>query len=797
MVEKLSVNLPIARLRRYDGKPQYLEDHLNNVGNYSEIFTLEIGLNKVGRILGLLHDFGKASNEFINYVYSDDKSKKGKVDHRTAGAQYLKKITHSNKIDSEKKLAIELLELVIISHHGGLIDCICDSDNKLKIELNKSFEKTHLNEAESIIDKELLNLVNTLITEAVDSLEEHICCIFKNVSEKVGMFRVGLLARFLLSCLVDADHTDARRFEFPFNNKYENLTDRVSWCELSNRFYAKLSTFDNKTDINSLRVHISRQCSIAANRPRGAYTLTAPTGGGKTLSSFRFALEHRELHKMKRIIYILPYTSIIDQNASELRKILEFQEEEGTIVLEHHSNLNPEIHMEVIEGPWKISSENWDSPIIFTTLVHFLNSIYSNNIHDIVRMHRLANSVIIFDEVQNLPLKTIYLFNEIVNFLVYHCESTILFCTATQPLLSRKFLKHPVILSDNSEIMHDITKFSKKIMRTEIILKMDTVGIDVEEISAIVQSEIKMNSSILIIVNTKSKAKELFQNLRYHLDDDINMIHLSANMCPVHRMKKIDSMKELLDSKIKVICVSTQLIEAGVDIDFNMVIRSLSGLDSIVQAAGRCNRHGKMDRLGKVYVVNLNENLNNLKEISDGRKYASRVFREEGDNFKGQITSNMLNSYFEYYFNDKTVEKEMSYPIGTENMMSLLSDNLHKYSRYLNSTNEELLLRQSFKTANENFFVIGEKRAIIVQYDDRSKEIIRNLSSEYIDNSYKGLLREAQKYSINIFENVFKNMEIDRKVAPTKVEGVFYLCDGNYCETFGLNETAVMDLRCV
>ena len=327
-----------------------------------------------------------------------------------------------------------------------------------------------------------------------------------------------------------------------------------------NKYLSKLTAENNKSDkaIIELRNDISRQCAEAGLREIGIYTLEVPTGGGKTLSSLRFALEHARKHNLDRIIYVIPYLSILSQTAIEMRSALNADNE---TVLEHHSNVLP-------DDPeyYKLHTDRWDSPIILTTQVQFLESVFSAKGSDLRKLHNMARSVIIFDEIQTLPVKCVHLFNSILNFLNKVCGTTILLCTATRPLLDK--VSHPVILSEHPSI----AVCGKIPRRNEIVNALRPAGYSYEELTDFILE--KHIASTLIIVNTKTAARSLYLQLRSRAK---NVLHLSTNMCPSHRDYVISNLRCMLSRGESVICVATQLIEAGVNISFECVIRDLQG----------------------------------------------------------------------------------------------------------------------------------------------------------------------------------------------------------------------------
>jgi CRISPR-associated endonuclease/helicase Cas3 len=386
----------IAHQRESDGKEQSLEAHLLGVSIIAKSLAGKIGLQDQGELIGLLHDLGKYSKEFQDYLksavglieqdeddYVDAKSKKGKVDHSTAGAQLIWQ--DLSKQGQLGQIIGQILSLCIASHHSGLIDCLSSDTNSLGEDvigrrMNKVNDRTHLQEALTKADDSIISRAKALtgkpdMLSAIQAVLAKIVRFapIKNDKSTVAQQQFGLLVRFLFSCLIDADRVDSADFESPKAAKLRAHGRYTEWNVLCERLEKHLAGFKPSKKIDPLRCDISNHCHNAASRDKGIYPLTVPTGGGKTLASLRFALHHAKIHKMDRVIYVIPFTSIIDQNAEVVRSILEPQgTEPSSIVLEHHSNLTPE------EQSWrgKILSENWDAPVIYTTSVQLLETLF-------------------------------------------------------------------------------------------------------------------------------------------------------------------------------------------------------------------------------------------------------------------------------------------------------------------------------------------------------------------------------------------------------------------------------------
>ncbi len=389
----------IAHQRKQDGAEQSLEEHLFGVAETAKSFAAKIRLEEQGELIGLLHDLGKYSKEFQIYFRSavglinpdeddfvDARGLKGKVDHSTAGAQLVwEELSTRGQLG---KIAGQILDLCIASHHSGLINCLSSDTKSVGADvfakrMQKLDDRTHLQEArrnmDTVIAERFRELANN--PKIIDGIKESIrqvaiCDIRSGIrphENPITQFKTGLLVRFLFSCLIDADRINTADFESPetagkrLNGKYSE------WNLLIDRLELHLQKFTDQYPIDEFRRRISDQCSQSATRDKGIFTLTVPTGGGKTLASLRFALRHAQRHEMDRVVYVIPFTSIIDQNADVVRKIFESSAdgvEPGSIVLEHHSNITPE------EQTWKskILSENWDAPVVYTTNVQLLET---------------------------------------------------------------------------------------------------------------------------------------------------------------------------------------------------------------------------------------------------------------------------------------------------------------------------------------------------------------------------------------------------------------------------------------
>jgi CRISPR-associated endonuclease/helicase Cas3 len=818
----------IAHVRKDNVEKQTLETHLLAVAVITKRLVSKIGVPLAGELIGLMHDFGKYSEEFQNYIGSatglinfdeddwvDSKAQKGKIDHSSAGAQWVYNTLKRYGNKTQGELCGQILAMCIASHHSGLIDCLkLDGENRFSKRIQKSDSLTHLAECESKADATVLNKAKELACEtAVRELDGLVKKIVQAVnhgqqdSATVQEFNLGYLTRFLFSCLIDADRMDSADFEFSKNASIRSQS-QPEWDIAISRLDQKLSTYSADTAIAQARKNISDTCFQRGEDKQGVYTLSVPTGGGKTLASLRFALQHAKQHKLDRIIYIIPYTSIIEQNASEVRSILERNDDTAPWVLEHHSSLEPEVQT------WrsKLTTENWDCPIVFTTMVQFLETNFSGGTRGVRRLHQLANSVLIFDEIQTLPISCTHLFCNAINFLSTYAKTTSVLCTATQPLLDQQIpiekgrLSIPNtnhLIGDASSTQALFDQFSRVDINPDIRSNGWTCG----EIAALAIDSFTTRGSCLVIVNTKDWAQKLYLACQANgLETDV-LFHLSTNQYPAHRKQILDKVRHRLKNKLPVLCISTQLIEAGVDISFATVVRFLAGLDSIAQAAGRCNRHGELKNAagelikGEVHVVNPDkENIDILVDIKVGQDKTKRILGEvPADELLHQET---MTQYFKYYFYERV--SEMSYPLKKEetSLLSLLSDNKeNNYAAKNNSlarVGKRPLLMQSFMEAGRQFKAIDAPTQAVIVRHGVGKQIVTDLCALHPDalKQRYDLLKEAQKYSVNVFPNVWKQLQAAQAVIEiASCDGMYYLDERHYSQAFGLSteQVALMD----
>ncbi|MGT2763852.1 CRISPR-associated helicase Cas3' [Streptococcus intermedius] len=765
----------LAHYEHETDKKQSLEEHSFNVANKAKGNAETIGQGDLLFLLGLYHDLGKADQKFQDKL---TKNPAMHVDHSYAGAKYLFRIIQIalNSVDSDKWIIGVFNEIVAytISAHHGVYDVPMSGEienssffanNKLRYRIQKKMKDYHFT---SDIVSFAHALEQGLLQYGYQNLNDLIHKAFENFQkgwEKLSIsddserdFYCSCFVRLYLSFLKDADILDTI-------NAYNLLLEPLSPQEyrpLQDSYYKSVedlyASFGNpKTELNRSRTIIGERVkSRGIEDTRGIYRLNLPTGAGKTNLSLRYAVHQMVNQHKTRFFYITPFLSVLEQNAAAIKKTIGKDS-----VLEHHSNVVQEkedfsdefgddTHQN-LQAQYLIDS--WDSPVVLTTMVQFFQTLFKTKSANIRRFSHLTNSVLILDEVQSLPIEVTTLFNLTLNFLSQVMNTTIVLCTATQPTYDSEVISHRLVYGGENAEQADIvtlTKSEQKVfIRTEL-RKFDDKD-KKSSLSELADVILESNQSTLIILNTKPAVAKLYQLLENQTERPL--YQLSTNMCAQHRLDVIEKIKSELNKDIPLICVSTQLIEAGVDVDFEHVIRSYAGIDSIVQAAGRCNREGKR-ALGRVTLVNLSdeeEDLTYLKEIRQKKDATESILFQR----TSPINVTELNTdFFEKYYADN--KEQMDYPISdNETIYDYLSQN--DYSTQLKTGK----LRQSFKTAGQKMDLIkDESIGVLVFYGD-AVEKLAILEEKLSENPYpfgselleiKQELKRLQPYTVNFRE---------------------------------------------
>lgn len=795
----------IAHMRKYDYKIQTVQEHLLTVSLLAKEYGKKAGFSSSAELSGFLHDMGKNTKAFSTYIENAVKETGEpleRIDHSTAGAKYLYETYYVDQPTTQEEaisnMVVEIVGMVILSHHSGLQNFIqtdgsqsdffrrvCREDLPYYKEVQEEFLSIPGNKAR----------VNKLFNEANEEMK----ALFPKLQQLFQTYPTGknsnfiffsLVMKYVFSCLIDADRTDSRRFDEGdttklhqsnqsfFKESYNHLMDQVNeWA----------TSPDASKPINKLRAEMSEQCDILAEEPSSIYQLSIPTGGGKTLASLRYALKHAELTGKDRIIYVVPYTTILEQNADAVRKTIKNKEK----VLEHHSNViddvesedDPDYYGKPHQKRMQLAIDNWDHPIIFTTMVQFLDTFYAKGTRKSRRLHNLTNAIVIFDEVQSVPVKHIPLFNNAVNFLHHFGKSSIILCTATQPSLTKT--SYPLMMDKDTEMVRGLTDVVKAFERVTIKSKVEKEGWDAGKISDFAIEELEDKQSLLIILNTKKAVLNVYQKLKEM--PNCSVYHLSTSMCPKHRKDILkEVIKKLEAKKEKVICISTQLIEAGVDISFECVVRSLAGLDSIAQAAGRCNRHAESEK-GIVYVIRAkDEALSKLPEIALGQEVTEEDVLSRRELATDLLSPAAIQTYFDFYLSKAGRKIKMADSKLNVELIELLN-HCPKYVAAIPNDSQKTLMTSMYKALESHFEVIeAPTTAVLVPYGE-GKELISNLNEDIHDyDKLNEYLKKAQQFSVNVYRHTLQDLAAEGLLVSLYNDSIYALKDGGYHEEYGL-----------
>ena len=680
----------IAHSENCNGEEQSMKQHSEGVAELMKSFALANDFAEIYSYCGLLHDIGKYSKGFQKYIRANG----DKEPHAKWGAYVARKNKFIN------------VAFPVIGHHAGLpnrdamfedLEICAKEENKWK-NIQQALEK------------------DDFIIPMCDN----------SPFDKIGdIFQKELFIRLLYSALVDADSLDTER-HFK-KEQYESRSSKTLDVDallaaLNNRF----ESFTQDTPLNKLRTEVRLYAQRRANDDQGCFSMTLPTGMGKTLTSLNWALHHAKAHpNIKRIVIVLPFLSIIDQTANELKNIFK----DFDVILEHHSNVIYEEASEeeiYCKDSKYLATENWDYPIVITTAVQFFESLFSNQRSKCRKLHNLQDSIVIFDEIQTLPVNLAACTMSMLNDMLHLCRCSFLFCTATQPdFQKRKDFSGIERITPLVENPATIFASTKRVKYNAID------DYKPQSFESIADCVVEQQNSVLIVCNTKKKAMAMFECLKTR--SEIPVLHLSTNMCQIHRMEVINKVRQMLKSGEKLILCSTQLIEAGVDIDFPVVFRELALLESIIQSAGRCNREGKLKE-GQVYLFQLEDQSQPSSQYETFAKYAQSCYKGN----ESRLTE--ADFYSEYY--PKIISLYVEKDSITSKRKELMYQDVADMYRIINNNTITLFL---------------------YKYDDESQRLYTEIKDkEYL--SRKDYQRITQ-YSIQVFDRFTKNNA--NKIATT------------------------------
>lgn len=734
--------------RTEGGEEQSLYDHVEGVALQIRRNLTEAGLKQLiplGELLGRLHDAGKAQPAFQRYIRGESAAK---APHSAAGALLATSLLYKFSVElGLKKLprTSQLLAYAISGHHRGLYN-YAELQNKLEeVDCKDRCKKT----AEALT--KLTAEIQSWAKEYAEATETSL----KELAKQVGATeQAQALVRLLFSCLVDADFLDTEAFmdEERKGRRHEATCGYAPLETLRDRLTKHMEGFSTEGKINEARRAFLNQCREHGRTcPKGYYSLFLPTGGGKTLSSMAWALETALNQKAQRIIYVIPYTSIITQTAGIFREI--FGEEN---VLEHHSDISfsrDEASQEAERYErTRLLAENWDAPIIVTTNVQFFESLFSHKVSRSRKVHSIANSVVVFDEVQMFPTEFLHPMLRLLEDLRRIYGTQLLFCSATLPPFDKDHTSSFKKVNDFHQLSDAIQPIVPK--DPELFKVFDRVIYHLEEkeyrMGELAQ-ELSQLDSALCIVNSRRDASQLYQALLETGKETQDLIHLSRNMCSAHLKECIAEIRHRLKAGIPTIVISTQLIEAGVDIDLPIVYRAMSGLDSIVQAGGRCNREGKRPAPGEVYVFSLSDGGKALGAIARGQN-ATRFLL---DNLEKQtytsIPLELIDAYYLRYY------------------ASIGSFDTKRIAESLYDVEEAKRWRFDFEQASKDFQLIDNvDRDLFVPYG-KGKELIEGLQKQTLYLNHR-TMRELQQYHIAISKWRYEELEKARLLSEIVVD---------------------------
>lgn len=661
---------------------QPLDEHLQGVARLAEEFATTFGAGDWGRVAGLLHDAGKATEAFQRRLEGSPQ----RVDHATFGAQKVK--------EKAGQLGL-LLSYAIAGHHGGLPD-----GGSQEGELHHRLKHGKVPHDVTLLP--------------VAAVKQELLPPFR-LSAKHAGFSLAFFTRMIFSCLVDADFLDTEGFATPEKKAARPINDPEQMPKLKvllNAHLAELAKQAEPTQVNRLRQEILAQCRAKAELSPRIFSLTVPTGGGKTLSSLAFALDHAVANKQRRVIYAIPFTSIIEQNAKVFQDILG-----RNSVLEHHCNYkeNDESEDSGYSRHRGLAAENWDAPLVVTTNVQFFESLFSNKPSRCRKLHNIAGSVIVLDEAQAIPTEYLEPCLAALRELVGHYGCTVVLCTATQPALDDKSNLRTA-LPEIHEIIGAPQHLYDELRRTQVHFVGKLTDLELAE-------RLDAEKQVLCIVSTKPQARALFEQIQ----GQEGVYHLSTNMYPEHRRRVLNEIRARLKSKQKETCrvVSTSLVEAGVDLDFPVVYRAMAGLDSIAQAAGRCNREGRLNvfgELGQVYVYEPEKSLR-MPWLKRCMSRADETLRSLPD--ADPLGLEAMRRYFELLYDIQELDKKQILP------------RLDRLTRDLYFPFREV--------AGDFRFIEDDTIGVIVPIEPEAQELVRELRYTEFPRT---TLRKLQQYSV-------------------------------------------------
>lgn len=834
---------------------QTLLSHLLNTGRFALEIGRQINCPYLCFLLTVYHDVGKACTNYKQRLLGYSRVR---VNHSSAGAIYLrnKLITMIPEIDKRQLgTAVKYRQIMfypILAHHG-LFDTIGKGHNMpgnfisriddRMVDVDTNNQQLLSQETRSFIEYELNPAIVEELGFTIEKLILHALVELQNVIEKINKLlnlRIktednqirtrerkvyeGFFVRTLLSILKTADCLDSS--EWCSSQQVTSLSQThlgeifSNYYKLTEKRAKMFASQSGSSKLNQVRTQLSELAQEHARmQVSGISQLEMPTGAGKTEAGLRYAVTNIKTFGKSRLFYVAPFLSVVEQSAKTIKEVVG-----DAFVLEHHSNVvNEEVgqthdETELDKGlylPHSYVVDYWDAAVVVTTMVQFYNTLFGGKAANICRFTKLINSTIILDEVQSLPVEHVYCFNLMLNYLVHIFNTNILLCTATQPPFDHSAFEYPIYYSSKKHVILqefsdnrvtpkiDYSVFNRSVVWPAWLHEPDQT-MSADEMLELLSDQMKSARSALCIFNTKAAVKLMYEKVKTHLPD-VKVVYLTTNLCAAHRLDRIDSMREILLSfrnsnfkkssqSDKLICITTSLIEAGVNVDFDLVFRSITGADSIEQARGRCNREGLLKRGGKVFVFCMKEDNTDVKGLRDiyqrGMITATYINQQTArcEGYQGLDMNVLTEQFYKKYYLENT--KKMALPIKHKNTNAL----------QLLSTNDPLLnavadpksfcqknqLLQSFDTASQCMQLIDQDtKSIIVPYVNEAilQELLKAIDQQAFDE-VKLLLRRLQRYTVNVFS--WKN--IDQYCSFVSEDLSLYILQAEYYdEDYGLS----------
>lgn len=776
---------------------QSCREHSRKVALYAGDVLKNIGLYHSAYLAGLVHDMGKFKDEFKDYLEKAIEGKKvqrGSVVHTFAGARYFLRM-HNKEPDDFKDITCEILAYAVGAHHG-LFDSVNENHENGFLHRLQTIPQGDCEAAENFVDQcSSFEKLDRLLVEAEDELTPILVkCNDLAKDDAESAFLCGLIVRLISSAVMEGDRRDTA--EFMSEAQFPEKADCDLWQRLLEKTEANLNTFSSDTPINVSRKWISDICRDAAEKASGVYRLNIPTGGGKTLASLRYALAHAKKHGKKRIVFTSPLLSILDQNSKVIRDFID----EDPLVLEHHSNVLNEDYLVEDTERYALLADSWSPPVIITTLVQLLNTMFDGKTSSVRRFQALVDAVIVIDEVQTVPSKMLSLFNMAITFLAEICNTTIILCSATQPCFET--ITHSIRTEINDIVAYDPDIWSV-FKRTQINLTNPTT---MNEIPHLADEILQNTSSLLIVCNKKSDSERLFYALQ---NNNYELFHLSAAMCMEHRKQTLTNLyRSLNQGNRKTVCVATQVIEAGVDISFGAVIRLTAGLDSIIQSAGRCNRNGEADDLGQVYVVQATDekmiHLHDIRLTQQATESLIEEYKRSPEKYDYDLSSDAaVRYYYKRLFNIQRQDNALyhDYPIDHRTtLFSLLSEN-RQWQGDNTNTSINFFFKQAFASAGKQFEVFDSDTTDVIVSWENGETIVSDLLSERAAHDLlylKQLLKQARGYTVSLYSWQKRKLEEEGALIPL-AGGVALGLDPKYynnCTGLQINNVKEVNNEC-